>query len=197
MQSNKNDFPDFPKNRTVRQHGCLGSILTLIILILIASCSVTKKHTYTKSELTHIIDSVKANTITNTVDTLKVFKDRVITKEIQSVIEVQVDCDSLGNVKDVNYNVKSGNNQFKAFIKNNKLSLSIKLDSVSNIYESKYKSKYTKDSINLHQKYNKLFELKEKEVIVKEPFWLNLHWKCVLIIAALVSIIILVLRIKK
>lgn len=172
-------------------------IMTLAMSLILFSCATVKQKTYTKSELTHIIDSVKVNTTTNTVDTLKVFKDRVITKEIKSIVEVQVDCDSLGKVKDVSYKVKSGNSYFNAYIKNNKLSLSIKLDSVSNVYESKYKSKYTKDSINLQQKYNKLLEKKEKEVIVKKPFWLVLHWKCVLIIALLCSIALLLLKIKK
>lgn len=168
----------------------------IILLLLITSCATVKQKTYTKSELTHIIDSVKVNSTNHTVDTLEVFKDRVINNEIQSVVEVQVDCDSLGKVKDVKYNVKSGNSYFKAIIKNNKLSLSIKLDSVSNVYESKYKAKYVKDSINLQQKYNRVFEKKEKELIVKQPSWFIIHWKCGIIIFLLLLALTFVIRLK-
>lgn len=197
----KKNIPQPPKARKIKHEGFTKKeaifilISFTIVSALLISCATVRQKTYTKSELTHIVDSIKVNSTTHIADTLKVFKDRVITNEIQSVIEVQVDCDSLGNVKDVNYNVKSGNNQFKAFIKNNKLSLSIKLDSVSNVYESKYKTKYTKYSINLQQKYNKLVETKEKEVIVKEQSWFFKHLYCFIIGSALIILLFILKRV--
>lgn len=168
----------------------------IIILMIFTSCYSVKEKTYTKRELTSIIDSVKTSSFKVQKDTFKTSEKVYLTRDIETVVSVPVDCDEEGNVKNINYSTKSGNNHIKAKIINNELILDFKLDSVTNRIKEEYRSKYVKDSVNLHEKLSKEIEVKESlNTVVHENTWFK-HLKCYLFIIIFVIIFFLLRRFK-
>lgn len=189
------DIPKFPENRIEKYPGCLGFII--IILILITSCTVTKDKTYTKNQVSKIIDSVKTKSFAIKIDTFTHYKDRLITKSFQSTIRIPIDCDTVGNISNVNYNVKSGNNKANVQIKDNFLDLDINFDSISNVYEDKYRSKYKKDSLVLVQKIKESLSINENSKTTKVKSGLFTHLFCVIIFVLLLFCIFIIFKYKK
>lgn len=170
--------------------------ILFIAFFIITSCGVTTKHAYTQKEFSKIIDSVKVNSITKQIDTVKVFKDRVVVDVVESVVEVPIDCDSLGNVKNVSYKTKSGKNVISTIIKDNKLKTYFKLDSVKNTYEKIYKSRYKQDSIQIEQRLKEKYSKETTDVKVKKEWNPFKHLYCYIVIFLLLALNIVQFRRK-
>ena len=152
----------------------------LLILIVLTSC-VTKKKYYTEKEIQTKLDSVKKYSSLIKIDTVKVFKTKTVTKTINTYIEIPAECDENGNIKDLKYQVRSGNNKIKAIIKDNKLILEGAIDSTKTAIEKHYQKTYEREKDSLVQIINE-YKLKESEkVVIKKPHWFLLHWKCFVI----------------
>lgn len=166
----------------------------LLLILFISSCTVTREHNYTKEEFNKIIDSVKVKNFTLVKDTIYKEKIKLITKPVYNTIKIPIECDSLGNVKPVEYKLNNGISKFKASIKNSNLVLSVKLDSLKSVYEKEYIQRFKKDSTNLVNKILSESKLKEKEYKVKEKISIFKHVYCFIIIIVFVLIIVYLVK---
>lgn len=141
----------------------------LIAFILLLGCRTKKKVTEEKKETVQKDTVVKIKRQTDTV-----FKDRVITKTkpVYSDIVVDNPCDSLGVLKNFKINSGSGNNKNSVFSKDGKIYISQKIDSTENKFESKYKSRWRQDSIDLRKQLIQKSESNLEKVRVVWPWWL-------------------------
>lgn len=141
----------------------------LVLVLLFMSCATKKK--YTDKQVKSIIDSVKVNSKVIQIDTIKEYKERIVTKPINTIIEVPIECDKDGKIKDLQYQVNSGNNRIKAILKGNKLLLESELDSATNVIERVLEARHKKQIDSIIKSHSvKDIKHTEKEV-VKKPFW--------------------------
>lgn len=172
-------------------------LITMISLsIVFSGCTSVKSSVTTKSDIERIKDSLRMVSFVNKRDTIKETIYKTITKPIHTVIEIPIDCDEYGNVKEIKYKTGSGGNYSSAEILNNKLIIDNKTDSIVNSKEQFYKSFYSTKVDSLSRVIDTLKESKESTEIVKEKGWFFAHLKCVLIISALLLSLGLVLRYK-
>lgn len=103
---------------------------------------------------------------TTKVDTVRVSKVIKIDKPQLNELIIENVCDSLGNLKIINYTSNSG--KLKTSLKSDKntLKLEVNLDSIKQVWEKEYKSS--------------ILDVKEKETIIKKviPKWV---WYSILI----------------
>ncbi|TXK78677.1 hypothetical protein [Mesonia sp. K4-1] len=139
-----------------------------IIVIKILILSICFSSCRSKKISTEVKETVKIDTVyqeKRVFDTIIITKEKEITKPVY--FETIMDCDDEQSGK-----VGTGNNYTQYHIQDGKIYLKTNLDSISNSYESYYRTKFVNDSINL----KKLFRSKEsKETeIVKYvyPWWI-------------------------
>lgn len=166
----------------------------IIIAILLSSCTVTKKNITNTQELSKKLDSITKVKQLVKVDSVVIFKDRIVTKPINTIIEVPIECDKDGKIKDLTYKLNSGKNKINAIIKDNKFLIKTAIDSTYNSVEKQVISKYEYKLDSLIS-INKELEKKTVEVlkVKKEPFFLA-HLYCIGIIFVLLSILFFLLR---
>lgn len=168
--------------------------LLILLLVLLSSCTVTKKHIERTEELKTKLDSVINIKQKVIVDSVVIFKDRIVTKPINTITEIPIECDKYGKIKDLTYKVNSGRNKLNAVIRDNKLLIYAVIDSTYNSVEKEIKSKYEYKLDSLIS-INKELEKKTVDVlkVKKEPFFLA-HLYCIGIIFVLLSILFFFLK---
>lgn len=160
--------------------------ITLILLVLLAaSCGSVKKRTFTQKEVNEKLDSIVKTSQTHIIDTLKITEYKTKIQQVESIIEIPVECDEYGNIKELQYKVKNGNNQLQAYIKDNKLVLDRKIDSTIQSVKTIEKSRYIKQIDSLQRVVKQLETKLTEEKIIKSPNLFFTHWKCWLIILVL------------
>lgn len=169
----------------------------ILFAMVIASCATTKSKTYTEKEMQHKVDSTAVNSFRLEKDTVKIYKDRIVTKPVYNTVTIPLECDEQGNVKPVQYKSSSGKNTSAATIKNNQLIIEQAIDSIVQVREKQYKSKYIVDSTSIAKKAIELYKKQQSEKIVKQPHWLMLHYKCIIVIVALSALMVYLLNNKK
>jgi DNA-directed RNA polymerase subunit N (RpoN/RPB10) len=158
----------------------MKKITILIICIVCLSCGSKKKITNTLNEYESRIDSLERVKNLIVIDTFTVFKDRLIVDKIETEIEIPVECDSLGIIKNLRFSAGSGAWRTIVSIKNNKLFIETAVDSIVQVYEKEYRYKYKKDSISLVAKIKE--ELKYVEVNETKTTKKGLPWWLIIII---------------
>lgn len=131
----------------------MKKLIVLAIVVLAASCG-TKRSSVTSSQLTELqkrFDSLVAvkSRIEKVTDTVEI--QTVIVDEVETEVEVPIDCDSLGNVRNVDFSSSTGSASFKAMIRDNSLKLMFKQDSLESVLKKRYRDKYVADSTALYQ----------------------------------------------
>ena len=154
----------------------------IIILIIFTSCASVKEHRYTQKEVNTIIDSIKVNNKTKEKDSVVTYKYKTITKPVETIIKIPIECDSLGKIKDLEYEIKSGKNSFKAILRDNKLSFDARLDSTVNSLNKRYQNKFKQDSITIEQRLKEKYERQTDQTIVKKEPWYKTNLKLYIII---------------
>ncbi|QOD60666.1 hypothetical protein H9I45_15200 [Polaribacter haliotis] len=144
----------------------MKKILLLIILLILNSCTAKKTVTEYKERI------VK--------DTVNVFKERLVTKQVIDTLLIEKPCDSLGNLKDFEKEIRTEKAKVTLKSVNGNIQVDVNLDSIVNQRIAEYKSTY-KSKV----------DTKEVEIIkFRYPLWL--------IITAIVSILLnlVLLRIR-
>jgi len=109
------------------------------------------------------------------IDTVEVFKyvyDTIIQKEREIVtkpvyFETEIPCD-----EDIKGKVGSGNNFTEYMIKDGKIYLKTNIDSVSNKWQSYYKSQFKQDSISVRKQLEQKYKFTSVEKVYIYPWWL-------------------------
>ena len=136
-------------------------IFALIAVVFIPIGCKSKKMVSEKAEISRI-------------DTVEVFKyvyDTIIQKEREVVtkpvyFETEIPCD-----EDVTGKVGSGNNYTEYVIKDGKIYLKTNIDSVSNKWQSYYRSKFQKDSTAISQQLKQKYESTSVTKVYVYPTW--------------------------
>jgi len=137
-------------------------IFALVALVFISIGCKSKKIVSEKAEISRI-------------DTVEVFKyvyDTIIQKEREVVtkpvyFETEIPCD-----EDVTGKVGSGNNYTEYEIKDGKIYLKTNIDSISNNWQSYYRSKFQKDSTAISQQLKQKYESTSVTKVYVYPWWL-------------------------
>jgi len=148
-----------------------------LIILVIGFCLVLgcrSKKEFTQNETTTKIDTLYVQN--KTVDTVIITKEKEITKPVY--FETEIPCNENQKGK-----VGSGGNYTNYVIEDGKIYLQTKLDSVSNNYQSFYRSKFKQDSINLRKHFERELSQQEKVKVYVYPWWIY-----VIIIAGIISI---------
>ncbi|WP_299153025.1 hypothetical protein [uncultured Christiangramia sp.] len=133
------------------------------ILLIFTICSCRSKKEVSEKQETVRIDTVKVyQKVTDTV-----FKDRVVEKTKPVYFETEIPCDSNQTGK-----VGSGNNYTSYKVKDGKISIRTNIDSVSNIFQKEYRSKYVKDSLELRKELIDTYSKTSEKVVYVYPWWI-------------------------
>ena len=137
-------------------------IFALIALVFIPLGCKSKKMVSEKSEISRI----------DTVEVFKYIQDTIIQKEREVVtkpvyFETEIPCD-----EDIKGKVGSGNNYTEYVIKDGKIYLKTNIDSVSNKWQSYYRSKFQKDSTAISQQLKQKYESTSVTKVYVYPWWL-------------------------
>lgn len=140
----------------------------LILLVLLGGCrskkSVSESSNHQEKEVTVQVQKQ--------IDT--VFQDRVVEKirPVYYEVEIEKPCDSLGNLRPFKFKAGSGGNASQIYTKDGKLYLQTSIDSMQNVFEKDYRSRYVRDSLALEN--SLISEQKHSKEIIKYvyPWWL-------------------------
>lgn len=159
--------------------------LILLILILSFGCKSKQITNNTLQEYKQRIDSLERIKSRVKTDTFTKFKDRIITNQVQTLVEVPIECDSLGIIKNLKLSTGSGAARATVEIKNNQLSVTTKIDSMIVELEKVYRSKYISDSTKLHTKLLRDFESKQVDITeitkFRMPLWAYIVFSALLV----------------
>ncbi len=111
-------------------------------------------------------------------DTVNIYKERLITKQVIDTLLIEEPCDSLGNLRNFEKEIKTENARVSLKSVKGKIQVEINLDSIKQEAIREYKSSFKK-------------EVDTKEVVIvryKYPLWL--------ILTAIISILINILFLK-
>ena len=139
-------------------------IFALIALVCFPIGCRSKKMVSDKAEISRI----------DTVEVFKYIHDTIIQKEREVVtkpvyFETEIPCD-----EDIKGKVGSGDNYTEYVIKDGKIYLKTNIDSVSNKWQSYYRSKFQKDSIAVRQQLKEKYSLSSVEKVYVYPLWIYL-----------------------
>ncbi|WP_300440762.1 hypothetical protein [Christiangramia sp.] len=146
----------------------------ILILFLIISCR-SKKEVSEKQE-TLRIDTVEV--YRTQIDT--VFKDRVIEKTKPVYFETEIPCDSNQTGK-----VGSGNNYTEYSIKDGRILLRTNIDSISNSWQSYYRTQFKQDSIQVRKELKEGYSSTSVTVRYVYPWWIWLLGGVIILFAGL------------
>lgn len=170
--------------------------ILILVIVFLQSCSVTKKHSYTERELQEKLDSVVNTNIKIQKDTILRLVKEIVKEPVETIIEIPIECDSVGNVKPVNYKYKSNNNTLKAQLKNNRLIIHSKTDSLRSVIEKELKYKYRIDSVYLYENAINKYKKTTEETTIKQKSFFVLHLKCLLTILLLLLVVFYLIKKK-
>jgi len=136
-------------------------IVTALFVLLLSGCK-------SKQRLTERYSENKIDTITQF---SKIENDLFRNRNrevIQPVyFETKIPCD-----KDQSGRVASGNNYTEYQVKDGEITLKTNIDSVENIFEKEYRSKFVQDSINLRKELIKDSSIEDVTTVYVYPWWL-------------------------
>jgi len=96
------------------------------------------------------------------IDTVRVFKDRIISKMVIDTLTIESPCDSLGNLKEFEKTIKTDIAKIVLSNRNGKIQVRINIDSIKQVREKVFKSTV-----------NKEVQVKEVKVVkFKVPLWI-------------------------
>jgi len=96
------------------------------------------------------------------IDTVRVFKDRIISKMVIDTLTIESPCDSLGNLKEFEKTIKTDIAKIVLYNRNGKIQVRIKIDSIKQVREKVFKSTVNKED-----------QVKEVKVVkFKVPLWI-------------------------
>ncbi len=149
--------------------------LVLIGMAGMASCS-TKKTTTSETVYTQQqVDEIRRNATKIIVDTVEVEKQVTIVDQVETFIEIPVECDSLGQVRPTSTNVSGSNFSASVAIAAGRLRLEAKTDSIVSVLEDRYRARYVQDSLELERIYQEKVQLLQSEtsktVKTRLPWW--------------------------
>tara|TARA_B100000809_G_C15106092_1_gene518822 strand:+ start:1532 stop:1984 length:453 start_codon:yes stop_codon:yes gene_type:complete len=111
-------------------------------------------------------------------DTISIYKERLVTKQIIDTLLIENPCDSVGKLKQFEKEIKTEKAQITLKSVNGKIEVAVNLDSIINQKEKEFIASYKKE-----------VEIKKVEIVrYKFPLWL--------ILTALLSIILNLFFIK-
>lgn len=122
----------------------------LILILLFTSCVAKKTKIEYKERILR--------------DTVSVFKDRIISKQVIDTLLVEKPCDSLGNLKDFEKTIKTDIAEVKLTNNNGSIQATVNIDSIQQVWEKEFKSTFKKE-----------VDTKFVEVVkFRYPFWMIL-----------------------
>jgi len=125
----------------------MRKILLLLIIWLFYSCASKKTTIEYKEKIV--------------LDTISVFKDRIISKQVIDTLIVENPCDSLGILKDFEKTIKTDIAEVKLTNNKGNIQATINIDSIQQVWEKEFRKSINKD-----------VHIKEVKVIkYKVPFW--------------------------
>lgn len=96
------------------------------------------------------------------IDTVRVFKDRIISKMVIDTLTIESPCDSLGNLKEFEKTIKTDIAKIVLSNRNGKIQARINIDSIKQVREKVFKSTVKKE-----------VQVKEVKVVkFKVPLWI-------------------------
>lgn len=141
-----------------------SNIIFLILILFLHSCTAKKTVVEFKEKI------VK--------DTVNVYKERLVTKQVIDTLLVEQPCDSLGNLKDFEKEIKTEKAKVTLKSVNGSIEVQVNLDSIVNQRIKEFKSSYKTEK-----------EIKEVNIVkFRYPLWL--------ILTAIISILINILLLK-
>lgn len=147
-------------------------ITTYIVLFLFLTVSCRSSKTTYKKEARTEIDTVWKDRVE--VDTI--YLERIVQKTLPVFQEgvIEKPCDSLGRLMPFSFSFGSGANSGILSSKNGNLHYSFKMDSVRDVLEKEYRSRFVRDSLAIRKELRLEFESKEKTIKEVWPWWLYL-----------------------
>ena len=123
-------------------------IVAILLLLFFGACASKKKTVEYKEKIV--------------TDTLRIFKDRVISKAVIDTLLIESPCDTLGNLKDFEKTIKTDIAEVVLVNHNGNIQASINIDSIQQVWEKEYQSSQKKS-----------IEIKEIKVVRNRiPFWM-------------------------
>ena len=137
------------------------AIFALIFLVCLPVGCKSKKKVAEKTEIS-LIDSVEV--VKYVYDTIVVKEREVITKPVY--FETEIPCNENAKGK-----VGSGNNYTEYVIKDGKVYLKTNIDSITNKWQTYYRSKFQKDSIAVRKQLEQRYSLSSVDKVYVYPTW--------------------------
>ena len=123
-------------------------IYITLVFILLSSCTAKKTVFQYKDRVVR--------------DTVNLYKERVVTKQVIDTLTIEQPCDSLGNLRNFEKEIRTENAKILLKSVKGNIQVNVNLDSIVNQKISKFKSTYEKQ-----------VEIKEVEIIrFKHPLWM-------------------------
>lgn len=136
-------------------------IIISFLVISISGCR-SKKEVSEKRETVRI-DTVKVfQKVTDTI-----FKEKIIEKTRPVYFETEIPCDSNQTGK-----VGSGNNYTEYSIKNGRISIRTNIDSISNSWQSYYRTQFKQDSIQIRKELKDKYSATSVTTVYVYPWWI-------------------------
>ena len=126
----------------------MKKIIFIILVSIISGCASKKTIVEYKDRLV--------------IDTISIFKDRIISKQVIDTLVIESPCDTLGNLKDFEKTIKTEIVEIKLINNKGNIQATVNIDSIQQVWEKKFKSSFKSDT-----------KIKEVEIIRnKIPFWI-------------------------
>tara|TARA_R110002124_G_scaffold141618_1_gene306174 strand:+ start:136 stop:576 length:441 start_codon:yes stop_codon:yes gene_type:complete len=126
----------------------MKKIIFIILVLIISGCASKKTIVEYKDRIV--------------IDTISIFKDRIISKQVIDTLVIESPCDTLGNLKDFEKTIKTEIVEIKLINNKGNIQATVNIDSVQQVWEKKFKNSFKRDT-----------KIKEVEIIRnKIPFWI-------------------------
>tara|TARA_R110000744_G_C19132587_1_gene537237 strand:- start:67 stop:543 length:477 start_codon:yes stop_codon:yes gene_type:complete len=136
------------QKNTIKKNRKMKKIIFIILVSIISGCASKKTIVEYKDRLV--------------IDTISIFKDRIISKQVIDTLVIESPCDTLGNLKDFEKTIKTEIVEIKLINNKGNIQATVNIDSVQQVWEKKFKNSFKRDT-----------KIKEVEIIRnKIPFWI-------------------------
>ena len=136
------------QKNTIKKNRKMKKIIFIILVSIISGCASKKTIVEYKDRLV--------------IDTISIFKDRIISKQVIDTLVIESPCDTLGNLKDFEKTIKTEIVEVRLVNNNGNIQATVNIDSIQQVWEKKFKSSFKRDT-----------KIKEVEIIRNRiPFWL-------------------------
>ena len=136
------------QKNTIKKNRKMKKIIFIILVLIISGCASKKTIVEYKDRIV--------------IDTISIFKDRIISKQVIDTLVIESPCDTLGNLKDFEKTIKTEIVEIKLINNKGNIQATVNIDSVQQVWEKKFKNSFKRDT-----------KIKEVEIIRnKIPFWI-------------------------